>query len=118
MAKIFDAPEDIKQPELDFRNISKYNKECEEYKQKLKDKLRNWYNPQGGENVGEIIRFPAADGYAEYMVANMKPVELVHIPLGDAWTFQYANLLKAKDVQAEIDKEKAIKKLFSDKKKV
>jgi len=115
MAKIFNAPEDIKVPELDFSNIGKYHKDCEAFKQQLKDKLRNWYNPDGGENVGEIIRFPAADGYAEYMVASMKPVELVHIPLGDAWTFQYAHLLKAKDVQTEIDKEKAIKKLFDKK---
>jgi len=113
MAKIFNAPEEIAQPKLDFANIDNYEKESEEYLSKLKARLQE-YNPNG-KNVGEIIKFPAADGYALYMVANMKPVELVHIPLGDAWNFQYAHLLKSKDVQDKIDQEKAMAKLFGGK---
>jgi hypothetical protein len=115
MAKIFSAPEEIKQPKLDFANMGNYEKESKEYLVKLKAKLLE-HNP-GGKNVGEIIRFPAADGYAEYMVLSMKPVQLVHIPLGDAWNFQYAHLLKAKDVQDKIDSQKAMAKLFGDRKK-
>jgi hypothetical protein len=50
------------------------------------------------------------------MVISMKPLMLIHLELGDAWCYQYANRLTAKDVQAKIDQQKAIDKLFSDKK--
>jgi hypothetical protein len=109
-AKVYSCPSDIKQPSLDFRNIPNYRKECEEFKQTLKDMLVK-RNPNG-KNVGEIIRFPAADGYAEYMVAGMKPLELIHISLGDGWDFQYAHLMTAKEVQSKIDGDKAMAKLF------
>lgn len=109
MATIYSSPSQIKVPELNFQNFNKYEKECEEYKQKLKEFL---LKRNSGKNIGEIIRFPVADGYAEYMVASMKPVELVHLPLMDAWEFQYAHLLGAKEVQEEIDKQKALEKIF------
>lgn len=111
MAKVYSAPSDINKPNLCFSNIDNYEKESKEYEQQLKDKLVA-RNPKG-KNVGEIIRFGVADGYARYMVANMKPVELVHIPLDDAWDFAYAHLLTAKEVQESIDREKAMAKLFS-----
>lgn len=67
------------------------------------------------QNV-QLKQFPVADGYAEYMVASMKPLELVHIPLGDAWQFEYAHRLTAKDVQDKIDQQKALEELFNKKK--
>jgi len=109
MAKVYLAPKSIKVPELDFRNINGYEKACDNYKAELKAMLQERNNEK---NVGEIIRFPVADGYAEYMVASMKPVELVHLPLGDAWDFQYAHLLTAKEVQEKIDQQKALERLF------
>ena len=109
MAEVYSSPNTIKVPELDFSNINGYEKACDNYKAELKAMLQKRNN---GKNVGEIIRFPVADGYAEYMVASMKPVELVHLPLGDAWDFQYAHLLTAKEVQGQIDQQKALEKLF------
>ena len=109
MAEVYLAPKSIKVPELDFRNINGYEKACDNYKAELKAMLQKHNNEK---NVGEIIRFPVADGYAEYMVASMKPVELVHLPLGDAWDFQYAHLLTAKEVQEKIDQQKALERLF------
>jgi hypothetical protein len=29
------------------------------------------YNPKGGDSIGEIVKFPVADGYAEYMVLKL-----------------------------------------------
>jgi hypothetical protein len=109
MAEVYLAPKSIKVPELDFRNIDGYEKACDNYKSELKAMLQKRNNEK---NVGEIIRFPVADSYAEYMVASMKPVELVHLPLGDAWCFQYVNLLTAKEVQEKIDQQKALERLF------
>jgi hypothetical protein len=42
------------------------------------------------------------------MVASMRPLELVHIPLGDAWNFQYTHNLTSKDVQQKIDSQKSL----------
>lgn len=98
MAKVFNPPTEIKVPEF---NIETYEKDEEKFRNDLKENLLK-RNPNG-KNVGEIYRHQVGDGYAEYMIAGMKPLELVHIPLGDAWHFQYASRLTAKDVQAHLD---------------
>jgi len=114
MAKVFNAPAELKVPDLNWKDIPQYHKDCDKYFEDLKKLLIEKYK-RTGANVGEIIKFPVADGYALYMVAGMKPVELIHIEIGDAWHFQYANRLTAKDVQQKIDQEKALAKLFSKK---
>jgi hypothetical protein len=110
MATIYSSPTQIPVPELDWKNIDNYEKDCQEYKNELKEYL---LRVRTGKNIGEIIQFPVADGYAEYMVASMNPPELIHLPLGDAWEFQYAHLLGKKEIQEEIDIQKALKELFS-----
>ena len=40
---------------------------------------------KAGQCVGEVISFGVADGQALYMVAGLRPLELVHMPLGDKW---------------------------------
>ena len=42
-------------------------------------------------------------------------VELVHIPLCDAWDFQYAHRLTKKDVEEKIKNQKALEELFKKK---
>jgi hypothetical protein len=112
MAKIYASPLEVKIPEFNWKDIEQYNKDCETYMENLKAFLRK---RNSGKNVGEIIQFPVADGYAQYMVASMKPVELVHIPLWDAWDFQFVHLITAKEIQGQIDGQKALKKLFGGK---
>jgi hypothetical protein len=46
------------------------------------------------------------------MVASMRPLELVHVPLGDAWDYPYIERLTATDIQNKIDQTKAMAKLF------
>jgi hypothetical protein len=36
------------------------------------------------------------------MVLSMRPLELMHIPLGDAYQFRYVNRLTAKDIENNI----------------
>ncbi len=112
MAEIFNIPKEIKVPSS-FRDREVYKKECETFEKELKEYLAK--NNFKGKNAGEIIRFPVADSYAEYMVVSMKPARLLHMPLGDAWDFQYAHLLTAKEIQEKIDQQNALKKLFSKK---
>lgn len=113
MAKVYQAPEHIKEPEFNVDDIPQYERDCDRFKQDLKEFL---LKRKKGKLVGEIVRFPVADGYAEYMVAGLKPVELVHIPTWDAWTYQYANLLTAKEIEARIESERELAELFGRKK--
>jgi hypothetical protein len=43
----------------------------------------------------------------------MKPLELIHIELDDAWSFEYVDKLNAKDVKQKIESAKAMAKIFS-----
>lgn len=67
-----------------------------------------------GETVGQIIRFPVADGFAQYMVWKERPLQLVHLALGDAWTIpaSHARGLKLADVKAMVDRDERIADLF------
>ena len=105
MAKVFNPPADIKLPKF---NHETYEKDEEKF---LKDLKAFVVNRKGGKNVGEIVRFQAGDGYAQYMIASMSPLELVHIPTGDAWEYPYINRLKAKDIQQRLDFEKSLSKM-------
>jgi hypothetical protein len=112
MAKIYSAPGSIKKPVLNFRDIDGYRKDCDRYLAELKEILVNRKNQP---NVGVTIKFPVADGHAVYMVASMKPLELVHVELWDGWHFQYAKNLTVKDVEEKIAQDKAMAELFSKK---
>ena len=102
MAKIYSAPEHINCPSLSILPWDELKQVEEKYVEELKSYLLE-RNPKG-KNVGEIVYFPVADGFAQYMVASMRPLELVHIPLGDAWHFQYVERLKVKDIENQIKK--------------
>ena len=115
MAKVYETPEHIQVPEFNWQDIPQYERDCDKFKQDLKSYL---LNRKKGKLVGEIVRFPVADGYAEYMVAGLKPVELVHIPTWDAWNYQYAHLLTAKEIEARIKSERMLAELFGKKKEV
>ena len=111
MAKTYAAPKGIKVPTIDWNN---YDHEVHEQMEEkfFKDLKAYVLKRKKVKNVGEIIGFQVGDGYAKYMVASMKPLELIHMPLGDAWEFQYVQNLKAKDVQDLIDQAKKMAELF------
>lgn len=115
MAKVYSAPDSIKVPSYQWEKGREFNEQqTQAYFGQLRDFLQK-RNPKGGPVVGKTIQFPVADGYAVYMVAGLSPVELVHIPIGDAWEFQYANRLTKKDVLAEIQRREKLDELFSKK---
>ena len=121
MAKIYDAPQEMETPDFAYDqnghwDCKKYKQDNEKYIKELKVLLLKRKNILSGTKerkyVGEIIRFPVADGHAEYMVASMNPLELVHLPLSDAWNFEYVHLLTAKEVTERLVAEKKMKELF------
>lgn len=119
MATIYQAPDEVGKFEYDF---SHYN--AKDYQLKLKQyetKLKNWLvarcerGEKSTESVGEILYFPVADGYACYMVACLKPLQLIHLEVGDAWVFEYANRLTLKDVKEKIKANKKLAEIFGNK---
>lgn len=109
MAKIYASPLEVKVPEFNWEDIEQYNKDCETYKENLKAFLRK---RNSGKTVGEVLRFQVADGYAEYMVASLKPVELVHLPLMDGYQSETAELMTAESIKNKIENQKRLNKLF------
>jgi hypothetical protein len=109
MAKIYSAPEEIKRPKLDFKDVKGYKEGCK----KFKEELKAWCKSHSkGKNIGEVIRIPHADSYAEYMVYSMRPLELINIPLWDEWNSPFADLLTAKKVNEMIVADKKLAELF------
>lgn len=116
MAKIFSPPEGFDPPDIRnyLEDIDEYFEECEKFIEKLKKAVHESFKSQCPE-AGKEIRFPVGDGYARYVVARLKPVELIHLPIGDSWHFKYATRLTATDVRREIKSIEGLKKLFAKK---
>lgn len=104
-AVIFDVPVRFKNTVPDiFQNQDKY----QELEDKWLEDLQAWIkkNFRGGKYIGRTIRFGVADGSAQYMVMKLgaKP-ELIHLPLMDAYQFEYAHLMTATEIKKKIDGE-------------
>jgi hypothetical protein len=110
-AKVYSAPAEIKVPEFDSRApFETYNKACDDFV----DAVKAYCKKNGSSECrGEEIHFPVADGAARYVVFALRPVTLIHLPVGDAWQFQYANLLTAKAVREEVRRNKSLKAMFA-----
>jgi len=112
-AKVYRTPKEVKLPELDFSNFNRneYEKRVNEFIENLRTHIKKL--GYTGKNSGEIIRFQVADGYAQYMILSMKPLSFIHLELDDCYGFQYIHLMTQKEVENEIKKMKAIKKIFN-----
>jgi hypothetical protein len=86
------------------------NEQFEEYEKHVEAFVKSvveWAKKNGsGALCGEEIRFGVGDGYARYIVLSLRPVKLIHLPVGDRWQFQYAHLLRAQDIREEVRKMK------------
>lgn len=71
-------------------------------------------NHNKGDLVGEVVRFPAADGYAVYMIWSHKPCALIHLPIGDAWSIPdaHARGLRISDLRQQVTAEKRLAAAF------
>ena len=99
MGKVFAPPSSIKKPEFNVAYI---------------EQVVTFAKANGkGKLAGEVISFPVADGSAQYVVYSTSPVVLIHLPIGDAWQYDYANRLNATDIKEKVRQSQAISKLFS-----
>jgi len=120
MATIYSAPEEIAKPVVSYAGLNSKNandiinghqKAEADYIEKLKAWCKK--NSKGRKNVGELIKIQHADSYALYIVFDMKPLELIHVPVGDEWDSPYAELLTPRKVNEMIEQEKRLAELFS-----
>jgi hypothetical protein len=66
-------------------SIETWQKDEDAYTEKLRAAAR-WAND--GEYVGEIVKWQRADGYAVYMVWSERPLQIMHVALGDGYTVE------------------------------
>jgi hypothetical protein len=81
MANIYNPPKG-----LDFK--CDYNGDWQKQEEDYIKRLRKYckeHTDSKSNLVGVIFRIPYADGHAQYMVFRTKPLEMIHVPIGDAW---------------------------------
>jgi hypothetical protein len=85
MATVYALPKELPWAEPDYKN---YDYRAEQAREdEYTKKLQEWCKARNkGNTVGEIIMWGVADGYAQYMVVNEKPLQLFHLPFGDAYS--------------------------------
>lgn len=107
--KVYSCPAEIQAPT--FTTIGDYNAAVEKHQEALK----KWLVKHGytGKNTGRTCKFPVADGYAVYMLAEGSKSCLIHLPYGDGYQFPYVERLTKKDILENIQREEALRKIFS-----
>lgn len=113
MAKIFSIPDEVKAPTFNFKDIKGSQEDEKRFMTEIEAFTKN-YNPDGGEHIGKTIKFPVADSCAVYMVASMKPLQLIHLPVGDAWTYPMDTRLRTKDVELKLKQQASLDKMFEE----
>lgn len=112
-AQIYSPPEEFPAPEFNWK--APYE---EQLKAELEwiEKLAEWCRKHGkGPYAGKEIRDPVADSYAQYMIFSLRPLVLIHLPLGDAWRSRWDERWTAADVRQMADRMDNIKTNFGQK---
>ena len=116
MATIYPAPEGFDPPNITNEDYAERRWETIEaaYIERLATRAR-LLDPLKSLLVGRIIRFPWADGYAQYMVWRTRPLQLIHLELGDAWSIPdaHARGLRLTDVREIVEREDRLTALFA-----
>ena len=109
---VYSLPKTIKKPETDFANYNhaEYLKKEEAFLKKLRTFIKSH---SSSKYNGKVVQFQVADSYAYYMVVSIRPSQVIHLPIGDEWEFQFINRLTGKDLADQIDAKEKMDKLFS-----
>lgn len=116
MAKVYAVPEGFEAPDFDYRGD--WQKQENDYIERLRAECFRVMELEGRNNsskaIGEIVDFPIADGCALYMVWNSRPLELVHIATGDAYSIPMAHArgLRMTDINQNIQRRKSLSAMF------
>lgn len=116
MAKVFALAKQFEAPEL---TIPYNHKEEEAKEEKFLKQVKAWAKDRNptDEYAGEEYSIQHADGYARYLVLSSKPVQLMHLPLGDAWDSPWADRVTKKDIIQDVERWKNVTPIFGNSKK-
>lgn len=97
----------------DYTNYEENDRKESEWLANLKASLRA---KSKGDLVGELLKFPAADGYARYIITKQRPLTVAHLSLGDAWQADGATIrgIRLQDAKARVASEREQRKFFDD----
>lgn len=119
-AKIYSVPDELVMSQPEYADFLHNWDALRKAETEWVGKVQQWAkenSKSGDEIIGEIWRYPIADGYAQYVILNIKPLELIHLPIGDQW--QIGDIvrrgLRVTDVRATIQRNKRLEELFSKK---
>lgn len=115
--KVYQAPDEVPSPSISLLVSSNTNKPYEKACDDHREALKNWLKKSGyaGANTGKVVRFPVADGYAEYMLAEGKTSCLIHLDYYDGYRYPDVKFLPKKEILARIQQEENMAKLFASK---
>jgi hypothetical protein len=81
------------------------------------ENVKEWAKEQGsGKYAGEEVSFPVADGAARYVILSLRPVQLIHLPVGDAWQYHLVRHLPASALRELADQQRGFREIFANKK--
>ncbi len=113
--KVYKLPHTLPVPEIDYAHFDmvKVSEQERDHAERVKAYLiERGYT---GKNTGRIFREPFADGYAQYMFADIpRRPALVHLPYGDAWDAPNVRFIPAKEVLRRMGSSEKISALFAD----
>ena len=108
MATIYSPPPGFEPPIITPDDYKEHRWEAieSEYIERLAQDARR--TTPANPLVGKVVHFPIADGYAQYMVWRTKPLQLMHLNLGDGWSIPdaHARGLRLADVRTMIENER------------
>jgi hypothetical protein len=107
--KVYALPDAVAAPEFSFDGDWQAREEAH------RNQVRQWLKDNGytGKNSGKIARFPVADGYAEYMLAEGSKSFLLHLPYGDGYQCREVGFLPKKEILARIDHQDRLDAMFN-----
>jgi hypothetical protein len=101
--KIYALPEELEDsvPSIVNTDWKEYNQLVDEHQQQTALWLKE--NGFNGTYSGEVVKFPFADGYAQYMLADGTPGSgnrsfLLHLPYGDGWNYPHVEHIPKKEI--------------------
>ena len=113
--KVYSTPKEVPDPKMDYVNfdMAKYEAALQAHGKALEA----WLRKAGytGKRTGMIVRFPMADGYAEYMLAEGKKSCLIHLPYGDAYDNPDVRFVPKAEILKRIEAQDKMRALFSKK---
>lgn len=113
-ATVQQAPSHIMAPSLSIDSLDTYHAACGDYTAAVVEwAIDN--TPSTSDLVGEVIAFSVADGAAEYVVMNTRPLQLIHLEIGDAYAASDITLrgLRVSDVRSMVKSSRALADMFA-----